>query len=105
MNRLSKIYGQFFKKSTYLGVGIFFSLLMLTLTGVAPVAYASTKHVNQPLSGSGAIIYTHVATSANSASDWTDLNNSVTNNNPHAVVYVTPNWAPYHVYNHHNTGV
>ena len=105
MNRLSKMCGKFLKKNAFFGAGIFFSLLMLTLTGVTPAAYAATKHVNQPLSGSGAIVYTHVATSTNSVSDWTDLNNNVTNNNPFAVVYVTPNWAPYHVYDNHPIGV
>lgn len=53
-------------------------------------------------------VYTHTATSSNSAGDSTYLDNIYTNNNPYALVWVTPNWNPGGlggVYNNHNIGV
>jgi hypothetical protein len=38
--------------------------------------------------------FVHKATSGNSTYDYTDLDNALTNNNPAAVVFVTPNWSP-----------
>lgn len=45
-------------------------------------------------SGSGASIYVHTATSANTSGDYTLLDNPVTNNNPNALVFITANWNP-----------
>ena len=39
-------------------------------------------------------LYTHIATSANTFGDFTLLDNTVTNNNPQAVIAVTANWNP-----------
>lgn len=105
MHWFPKMYKQLFTKGAFFGSGIFFSLLMLAFIGVTPSAYAATKNVSRPASGAGAIVYTHIATTANSVYDWTDLDNSVTNNNPSAVIFVTPNWAPYGVYDNHPIGV
>jgi hypothetical protein len=54
------------------------------------------------------IVYVHRATAANSVGNWTILNNPVTNNNPNAIVFVTPNWNPGGVggvYDNHAIGV
>jgi hypothetical protein len=74
-----------------LAAALFLPLLFSAYaTGIVP---ASAKTL-VPDSGSGARVFTHIATALNSAGDWTDLDNSTTNNNPSAVVYVTPNWNP-----------
>lgn len=39
-------------------------------------------------------VYVHYATAANTTSSWTDLDNSITNTNPSASVYVTRVWNP-----------
>jgi hypothetical protein len=52
--------------------------------------------------------FLHTATTANSTYDWTDLDNSLTNNNPAAVVFATPNWSPpggTGLYDNHAIGV
>jgi hypothetical protein len=38
--------------------------------------------------------FVHIATAANSVSDYTIINNSLTNGNPSAILIVTPNWNP-----------
>jgi hypothetical protein len=74
-----------------LAAALFLPLLFSAYaTGIVP---ASAKTL-VPDSGSGARVFTHIATALNSAGDWTDLDNSTTNNNPSAVVFVTPNWNP-----------
>jgi len=53
-------------------------------------------------------VYTHVATASNSSGDSTYLDNVYTNNNPYALIWVTPNYNPGGkggVYNNHNIGV
>jgi hypothetical protein len=52
--------------------------------------------------------YTHIATAANSTGDYTILDSPYFNNDPNALVWVTPNWNPGGkggVYNNHNIGV
>lgn len=44
--------------------------------------------------GSGAYLYAHTATGANTLGDFTLLDNPVSNNNPNALVFVTANWNP-----------
>ena len=90
---------------TALVAGVMFVFMMLTMLAGAPSAYAASKTAQHPASGSGAKIYIHVANSSNSAGDFTDLDNNVSNYNPNAIVFVTPNWAPYHVYDNHPIGV
>ncbi len=90
---------------TFIGAGIMSMCIMLMTLVAVPSAHAATKTVLHPVSGSGAKIYIHIATSYNSAGDYTDLDNNVTNNNPNAVVFVTPNWAPHHVYDNSPLGV
>ncbi len=82
---------------TALLAGVMFVCMMLVTLVAAPSAHAASKTDLHPASGSGAKIYIHVANSSNSAGDFTDLDNNVTNYNPNAIVFVTPNWAPYHV--------
>ena len=56
----------------------------------------------------GAGVFVHKATAGNSSGDYTVLDNPLANGNPHALVYVTPNWNPGGVggtYNNHATGV
>lgn len=38
--------------------------------------------------------FVQVATSANSAYDYTNINNPATNNNPNALLFITPDWNP-----------
>lgn len=55
--------------------------------------------------------FVHMATHQNTTSNWTDINNELTNNNPDALVFVTQNWNPGGVdgtddnYNQHPIGV
>ena len=83
---------------------MFVCMIAMTLVAV-PSAHAATKTEQHPTSGSGANVYVHIATASNSAGDFTDLDNNVTNNNPNAVVFVTPNWAPNRVYDNSPIGV
>lgn len=62
----------------------------------------------QPRPWLGGGYYQHRATSANSVSNWTFLDNVRTNNNPYALIEVTPVWNPGGVggvYNNHAIGV
>lgn len=68
------------------------------LSGVRP-AFAS---------GSGAYIYVHTTTSANTSGNFTLLDNPATNDNPNALVSITANWNPggtYTGFDDHQTGV
>ena len=68
------------------------SLMALFSTAITvSTASAHSMHVQKPASGSYSAVYTHIATSANSAGNWTDLDNKASNNHPNAVVIVTPN--------------
>ncbi len=80
-------------------VGLAVLLALGSLFSLAPPALAG---------GSGAIIYTHTATSANTQENFTLLDNAVTNNNPNALVEVTANWNPngtYTGFDTHQVGV
>ena len=66
------------------------AMLFTTSITVQAASFHST-HVQKPNSGAGAAVYTHIATTANSAGNWTDLDNKASNNHPNAVVIVTPN--------------
>jgi hypothetical protein len=53
-------------------------------------------------------VFLHRATAANSAGDYTVIDNPLTNGNPNAVLLVTPNWNPGGtggIYNNHAIGV
>ncbi len=53
-------------------------------------------------------IFVHRATAANSLSDFTKIDNGLTNSNPNAIIFSTPNLNPgggSGIYNNHNTGV
>ena len=84
---------------------VFLLLSLAFLAGATPT-FAKTR---LPRSGSGASVFTHIATPLNSASDWTDLDSPATNNQPSALVFITPNWNPggrgIGVYNNHPIGV
>ena len=52
--------------------------------------------------------FVHKATSANSTGHVTDIDHPLSNNDPNAIVFITPNWNPGGVggtYNNHNIGV
>jgi hypothetical protein len=83
--------------------GILLSLVLLTLSCLTPPAHAATHHVNHPLGV--ASFFTHIATSANSVGNFTDLNNYVSNNTPDAFILATPKYSPYGVYDNHPIGV
>jgi hypothetical protein len=53
----------------------------------------------------GGRIFIHSATAANSAGDWTDLDNDITNGCPQAGVVVTATYTPGAVYDTHALGV
>ncbi len=68
------------------------SLAALFSTSItAHAASAHSTHARKPYSGSGAVVHTHIATASNSAGNWTDVDNAAANNNPNAVMIVTPN--------------
>jgi hypothetical protein len=53
-------------------------------------------------------IFVHTATAGNSASDFTRIDNALTNDHPNAIVFTTPNWNPggaSGMGNNHNIGV
>ena len=59
-------------------------------------------------SGSGAYLYVHTTTSANTSGNFTLIDNPDTNNNPNAIVFVTANWNPggtYTAFDNHQVGV
>ncbi len=60
-----------------------------------------------PAFASGATIYVHTTTSANTSGDYTLLDNTVTNNNPNALVFVTVDFTGGAATNfdNHQTGV
>lgn len=81
------------------------SLLAFFTLHTSPTASA---HQLQPHSGGGAIIYTHTATAANSAGDYTSLDHVGINGNPNLVIIATPNWNPpghSGIYDNHPIGV
>ncbi|MDQ2886047.1 MAG: hypothetical protein M3Y39_08160 [Chloroflexota bacterium] len=69
-----------------LGAGIF-SLILVALLPTS-TAFAASHVAVHPESGSGAVVYAHTASASNITNNWTNLDNSVTNNNPQAVVFV-----------------
>jgi hypothetical protein len=75
-----------------LGAGIF-SLVLVALLPTS-TAFAASHVAAHPESGGGAVVYVHTTNTSNITNNWTNLDNSVTNNNPQAVVFVTPNWNP-----------
>lgn len=83
-----------------LGMGLAFLLVLSVLAEVHPV-FAS---------GGGCNCDTFVqrATTTNSSRNFTFLNDPLANNNPNAVIFVTPNWNPNGVYtgiDNHQVGV
>lgn len=89
-----------------IAAGIARGMLMIALVLVLCSLFGGGHSVFA--SGSGAYLYMHTSTSANSAGDYTLLDNPVTNSNPHAVVFVTANWNPGGVYtnfDNRNVGV
>lgn len=79
--------------------GLALLLALLGFAGGARPAFAS---------GSGAYLYAHTATSANTAGDYTLIDNPVSNGNPNAIVFVTANWNPggtYTGFDNHQVGV
>lgn len=71
------------RKSVYRVLQVIASLVLAVLfavplaAGTHPVAYAQALTL-----GNEAAFCTYVATTVNSAGDWADLDNGVTNNNP-----------------------
>jgi hypothetical protein len=73
---------------------------------MADIPVDASFNVLIPTAGTAAFV--HTATVANTISNWTDIDNPLTNNNPNAIVLVTPNWNPGDVggtYNNHPIGV
>ncbi|HEX9115364.1 MAG TPA: hypothetical protein VGA61_04795, partial [Anaerolineae bacterium] len=59
---------------------------------LAPIPNGAAFNVFIPVPGT--YVFVHKATVANSAFDYTDINNPLANGNPPALVWVTPNWNP-----------
>jgi hypothetical protein len=92
-------------------IGVFYS----TVAG-NKWAIFNQDHAAMPLTASfnvfvltaGAGVFVHTATAGNSAGDYTKIDNPLTNGNPNAIVFATPNWNPGGVgatYENHNIGV
>lgn len=82
---------------------LFVSMWLVALTPVSAAPVAPGK-----AGVAKTLIYTHTATATNSTGDWTNLDNVVTNGNPNAIVFATPNWNPTGaggVYDNHAIGV
>lgn len=83
-------------------IGVMGIALLITLGSFVSGAHPALA------SGSGATLYAHTATSANTNGDYTLLDNPVSNNNPNAFVFATANWNPngtYTGFDSHQTGV
>lgn len=94
--------GSQLSQSVFRIVGIVGMALLLALGGLVSSVHPAFA------SGSGAYLYVHTATSANTAGDYTLLDNPVSDNNPNALVFVTANWNPHGTYtgfDGHQTGV
>jgi hypothetical protein len=63
-----------------------------SLAAVPPASAAS--HPLAGVSGCCAALYVHYAAAGNTAYDYTDLDNSITNGNGSTLVFVTPTWNP-----------
>jgi len=70
-------------------VGTVMLALLFALASGSGLAHPARASIRVP-----STLYTHLATSANSTGDFTLLDNTVTNNNPQAVIAVTANWNP-----------
>ncbi len=70
-----------------------------------PANAAFNVYIQEPDAGVNYNASVHVATTANSFYDYTNLNTIPTNGNSNTLVFITPNYDPYAVYNNHNTGV
>ena len=81
------------------------SLAVFTTARAPLTVSASSQHVTIPQSGCCAVVYTHVATSANTTANWTALDNKATNNNPNAFVVVMPNRSGGTAIDNHPVGV
>lgn len=90
------------------------SRVVLRVVGVVGmallIALGSLVSSSRPAfaSGSGAYLYAHTATSANTFGDYTLIDNPVSDNNPNAIVFVTANWNPggsYTGFDNHQVGV
>ena len=62
-------------------------------------------NVSIPTAVPGVGVFVHTATAGNSADDYTMIDNALTNNNPNAIVVVTPGGVCPCVYNNHPIGV
>jgi len=72
-------------------------LLVACVLALPHPAAAASDHTRIPQDHYPSL-YVHYATAANTYASWTDLDNPITNNNPSAIVYVTPVWNPGGVY-------
>jgi len=93
-------------KSLLFKVRILVALLFLAVVFSVYAGRSEATHAQPitPQSG-GRIVFTHIATTSNSAGDYTDIDNPATNNNPNAILEVTSNWAPHNVYDDSTIGV
>jgi hypothetical protein len=60
--------------------------------GVTNMPLDASFNVFVPPAGAG--VFVHTATAGNSAGDFTKIDNPLTNGNPNAIVFVTPNYNP-----------
>ena len=92
------------------------SFLLLTTVAALSLAIFSTarepltvsahsQQPDRPQSGCCADVYTHVATTANTSANWTELDNKSTNGNPNAFVVVMPNRSAGTTFDNHPVGV
>ncbi len=87
--------------------------LALLLSLFSLVCFPHTAHAAHASGGCPpqlvcSTVYTHTSTAANTAFDYTLLDNPVSNNNPNAFIEVTANWNPNGVYtnfDNHQVGV
>lgn len=95
-----------FKSRTSRFVPRIIGVLGIALLSVFGSVVSSTRPALA--SGSGAYLYAHTATSANTSGDYTLIDNPVSNNNPNAIVFATANWNPggtYTGFDNHQVGV
>jgi hypothetical protein len=90
-------------------IGVFYTgskWAIFNQDGGTAIPVNASFNVSVLTAGTG--IFVHTATAGNSTGDYTMIDNALTNNNPNAIVFVTPNWNPGNVggtYDNHNIGV
>ena len=85
---------QILMRTGVMGTGFLALSLVLSALLPAPAAFAAAKVAARPNSGGFSIAYVQTVTTTNILGNGTELSDNVTNGNPNAIIFVTPNRNP-----------